>query len=318
MRAPSQDPAPSVAGLCLLWVDQEAGGRNSGSNLRACLLWLRIAVGRRDGGKQRRAPGVVWPRWQARSSASGVVWPPIGTAGAGCGGLAGWRADLRRCGRRRAAQSEGLLPRQGSDTPQSCRVAPHRESARTVRPGHRCTLDTWCLPTCLPRHCRTLPSRESRLAAHPDFDSAAATAVSAERHSIDVPRQNVLTGSRRTGSTGHGPPRRARSFASSLPRARIDSHTPSQMTSELSLRVRRRLVVGGWPCPLAWWRPMGHPSRATTFLLSCSASRQGCGVVPLSPQAPPPRRDPARLRQLADPQMKVARMGGAFGAFRPE
>ena len=47
------------------------------------------------GGKQARSPGAIL-------AADRHSW-------------AGWRADLRRCGRRRAAQSEGLR-RQGSDT----------------------------------------------------------------------------------------------------------------------------------------------------------------------------------------------------------
>ncbi len=76
------------------------------------------------------------------------------------------------------------------------------------------------------------------------------------------------------------------SFAS-LAHARMNWHTPSQMTSKLSMRVRRRLVVGGWSSPLAWW-PMGHPWRATFQL------RFPPGLWRYVA--------PARLRRLADPQ----------------
>ena len=84
------------------------------------------------------------------------------------------------------------------------------------------------------------------------------------------------------------------SFAS-LAHARMNWHTPSQMTSKLSVRVRRRLVVGGWSSPLAWW-PMGHPWRATVLLSFPPARAVALGRLVGTDS-------PARLRRLADLQI---------------
>ena len=102
----------------------------------------------------------------------------------------------------------------------------------------------------------------------------------------------------------------------SLPHARINSPTPSQMTSKLSLRIRRRLVVGGWPSPLAMVEANGASVESHHLPAPLLARAVALCLRQFDPSSvAPPRRTPARLRRRADPQMK---MGGAGAARRNE